>query len=805
MSPASRLPETAEERRLREADADGVPWRRFGPYLSDRQWGTVREDYSEDGNAWDYFTHDQARSRTYRRGEDGLAGLSDDRQLLCFSLALWNGADPILKERFFGLTNSEGNHGEDVKEYYFHLDSTPTHSYMRMLYKYPQAAYPYEDLVRTNRERSRTEFEYELLDTGVFDDDRYFDVFVEYAKAAPDDVLCRVTVANRGPDAADLHVLPTLWWRNTWGEQRESRPRMRRVEPGVIELTHPELGAWRMDVSPEAELMFTENETNVARLWGGENSTRFVKDGINDHVVSGQATVNPAQEGTKAAAWHRLTVEAGSEVVVDVRLRPADAPAVEGGPLGSDFASVLAERRAESDEFYESITPPALDEDAAMVMRRALAGMLWTKQWYGYDVDGWLSELGAHPLRSPSRAVRNQQWFHMRNADVLSMPDKWEYPWYAAWDLAFHCVPLTMVDPGFARRQLELMLSDAYLHPSGQIPAYEWNFGDVNPPVHAWATLFAYSAGLGGTREDDLDFLRDAFSKMLLNFTWWVNRKDPEGRNVYEGGFLGLDNIGVFDRSAELPTGGHLEQADGTAWMALFSQNMLELSLELATRDPGYEEFALKFVRHFFWIAASMDRVGDTDDELWDEEDGFFYDVLRLPDGSATRLQIRSLVGLLPLCAATVISADVIERFPTLTERVREHVGRDPDLLANIADPSAPGVNGRHLLSILDETKLRRVLARMLDEERFLGPHGIRSLSRWHLDHPYVFEVGRAGVPRRLPAGRIRHGHVRRQLQLARPDLVPGQPADHPRPAAVLPLLRRRVQDRVPDRLREPV
>jgi hypothetical protein len=701
----------------------------------------VREDYSTDGNAWDYFSHDQARSRVYRRGEDGLAGVSDDLQLLCFGLALWNGSDPILKERLFGLTNSEGNHGEDVKEYYFHLDSTPTHSYMRMLYKYPQAAYPYEDLVRTNRERSRTEFEYELLDTGVFDEDRYFDVFVEYAKGAPDDLLCRITVANRGPNGARLHVLPTVWWRNTWGDDRESRPRMRRVEPGVIGLTHAELGTWRVYVSPEAELLFTENETNVAKLWGGENPTPFVKDGINDHVVAGLATVNPMQEGTKASAWHQLTIAAGSETVVEVRLRRADAESVVGGPLGPAFGSVLAQRQADADEFYESITPPALDEDAATVMRRALAGMLWTKQWYGYDVDRWLDELGAHPMRSPTRSVRNQQWFHMRNADVLSMPDKWEYPWYAAWDLAFHCVPLTMVDPAFARRQLELMLSDDYLHPSGQIPAYEWNFGDVNPPVHAWATLFAYSAGLGGTPGEDLDFLQAAFRKLLLNFTWWINRKDPEGRNVYEGGFLGLDNIGVFDRSAELPTGGHLEQADGTAWMALFSQNMLELSLELATRDPSFEEFALKFVRQFFMIAASMDRVGVTDDELWDEEDGFFYDVLRLPDGSATRLRIRSLVGLLPLCAATVIPQEVVEQFPALTKRVRDHVDRQPDLLANIADPTVPGVNGRRLLSILDETKLRRMLARMLDEKRFLSPHGIRSLSRWHLDHPYVFDV----------------------------------------------------------------
>jgi hypothetical protein len=734
--------ETAEERRLREADAEGVRWRQLGPYLSDRQWGTVREDYSLDGDAWGHFTHDQARSRAYRSGEDGIAGVSDDRQLLCFAIALWNGADPILKERLFGLTNSEANHGEDAKEYWFHLDSTPTHSYMRMLYKYPQAAFPYDDLVRTNGSRSRSELEYELLDTGVFDDDRYFDVFVEYAKAAPDDLLCRITVANRGPEAAEVHVLPTVWFRNTWRADPGSRPSLRAGAPGTIHVSHRELGEWVVDVTPQADLLFTENESNVARLWGGENPTPYVKDGINDHVVHDAPTVNPERVGTKASARLRLTVGPGAEAVVDVRLRAVGAQTPAGDPLGPGFAEVLEQRRADADEFYEAITPPGLGEDAAMVMRRALAGMLWTKQWYGFDVDTWLSERHAHPLRGHPGASRNQQWFHMRNADVISMPDKWEYPWYAAWDLAFHCIPLTMVDPGFARSQLELMLSDTYLHPSGQIPAYEWNFGDVNPPVHAWATLFAYSAGLFGSPEADLDFLRDAFKKLLANFTWWVNRKDPEGRNVFEGGFLGLDNIGVFDRSATLPTGGRLEQADGTAWMALYSQNMLELALELAVRDPSYEDLALKFVLHFFLIAASMDKVGQTDDELWDEEDGFFYDVLRLPDGSAMRLKVRSLVGLLPLCATTVISPEVVERFPALAERVTADVERWRDVLGSIADPLVPGFAGRHLLSVLDETKLRRVLARMLDEERFLGPHGIRSLSRWHLEHPYVFSVG---------------------------------------------------------------
>jgi len=736
--------ETDEERRLREADEQGVRWRRWGPYLSDRQWGTVREDYSENGDAWDYFTHDQARSRAYRWGEDGLAGVSDDRQHLCLALALWNGRDPILKERLFGLTNSEGNHGEDVKEYYFHSDSTPTHAYMRMLYKYPQAAYPYADLVATNRQRNRLDLEYELLDTGVFDDDRYFDVVVEYAKASPDDVLAAITVINRGPDPATVHVLPTVWFRNTWSTgELASRPWLESSGPGSIRVHHEPLGEFLVEVDDRAELLFTENETNNTRLWGTPNPTPFVKDGINDRVVGGvRDAVNPALVGTKAAARHELVVPPGGSEVVKLRLRPAGGPEPAGGALGPDFDTVLAARRAEADEFYDAITPPALDADARAVMRQALAGMLWTKQFYYFDLDRWLEEHGAHPLRSSlRRGVRNERWFHMFNGDVISMPDKWEYPWFAAWDLAFHCVPLTMVDPAFAKSQIELMLSDVYLHPSGQIPAYEWNFGDVNPPVHAWATLFAYSATVDDRGAGDLDFLGDAFKKLLLNFTWWVNRKDPEDRNVYEGGFLGLDNIGVFDRSAPLPTGGHLEQADGTAWMALFSQNMLELALELAAHDPTYEDLAVKFVEHFFWIAAAMDRVGQGDDELWDEEDGFFYDVLRLPDGSAQRLRVRSLVGLIPLCAATVIPAEALRSSPRIVAKVAQHLDRNQDLLANIADPRVPGVGGRRLLAVLNEDKLRRVLARMLDEERFLGAHGIRSLSRWHLDHPFVFEV----------------------------------------------------------------
>jgi hypothetical protein len=745
-TPGSSVPDpsslTAEEFRLREARA-GVPWRTWGPYLSERQWGTVREDYSDTGDAWSYFSHDQARSRAYRWGEDGLAGVSDDKQRLCLALALWNERDPILKERLFGLTNSEGNHGEDVKEYYFYVDNLPTHSYQRWLYKYPQAEFPYNDLVAANHARSREELEYELIDTGVFGNDRYFDVEVEHAKAGPEDLLCRVTVHNRSPEDAVLHVLPTLWFRNTWSWQPEGRkPRLTRVQaaPAVIQAEHPELGVFYLHAEPDATLLFCENETNAPRVWGTAAATRFPKDGIGDHLLHGADTVNPEGEGTKAAVHVRLLVPGGGQASMLVRLTRAGpetlaAPFAGSGPL-------IAQRRAEADEFYDAITPPGVSDDAQAVMRQALAGMLWSKQCYYFDVDQWLRERHAHPLRAPAhRGSRNESWFHMLNHDVVSMPDKWEYPWYAAWDLAFHCIPLAMVDPDFAKSQIDLMLSQDYLHPTGQMPAYEWNFGDVNPPVHAFATLFLQNleTGLGDV---DLPFLRECFARLLLNFTWWVNRKDPAGHNVFEGGFLGLDNIGVFDRSAALPTGGRLEQADGTAWMAMFSQNMLELALALLDHDETYEQFVLKFVEHFFWIAAAVDPVGEHPDEMWDEEDGFFYDVLRLPDGDGTRIKVRSLVGLLPLCATTVIEADVIDRYPKIAGRVRDFLVRNQDLLANIADPLVPGVQGRRLLSLVNEDKLRRILARMLDEERFLGPHGIRSISRWHLDHPYVFDAG---------------------------------------------------------------
>jgi hypothetical protein len=732
-------------------------WKQWGPYLSERQWGTVREDYSPNGDAWSYFTHDQARSRTYRWGEDGLGGLCDERQRLCFALALWNGRDPILKERLFGLTNAEGNHGEDVKEYYYYLDSTPTHSYMRYLYKYPQGAFPYDELVSGNRSRGREDMEYELLDTGAFDEDRYFDVFVEYAKAAADDILIRITAHNRGPESATLHLLPTLWFRNTWTWNPGSpKPRLAAVAGAAggsaIAASHAELGAYRLIGSGAPACLFTENETNAARLFGGENPVAHVKDAFHECVVGGRtAAVNPAREGTKAALHYALEVPAGGSVALRLRLHAARAE-LPAQPLGDAFERTFALRAAEADAFYDSISPPGLGEDERRVMRQALAGMLWTKQYYCFDLDRWLHEHGAHPLTGKSGSLRNRQWFHMVNDDIISMPDKWEYPWYAAWDLAFHTVALQLVDPDFARDQLRLMLSSTYLHPNGQIPAYEWNFGDVNPPVHAWATLFAFRSDLANGNAD-LAFLKDAFNKLLLNFTWWVNRKDAAGRNVFEGGFLGLDNIGVFDRSARLPTGGHLEQADGTAWVALFAQNMLEIALELARHDSSYEELALKFVEHFLWIAAAMDRVGEHQDELWDEEDGFFYDVLRLPDGSATRLKVRSLVGLLPLCATTVISEDTVQRFPRLVAKIGLFLERHPETVANITPPTRPGVAGRRLLSLVSESKLRRILTRMLDEERFLAPHGIRSLSRWHLEHPYEFQVhGETYSVKYLPA-----------------------------------------------------
>ncbi len=746
------LSECTEQKRLNDAREQGIPWKKWGPYLSERQWGTVREDYSADGNAWDYFTHDQSRSRAYRWGEDGIGGISDDGQRLCFALAMWNGKDPILKERLFGLTNSEGNHGEDVKEYYFYVDSTPTHSYMKFLYKYPQREYPYRGLVETNRGRSREEMEYELLDTGVFHEDRYFDVFVEYAKEGPEDLLVRVTVHNRGPEAARLHLLPTLWFRNTWSwGNGGTKPLLREAGPGTIRAAHPELGEMTLACDGAPELLFTENETNAERLWGQPNASPFVKDAFHRYVVNGETgAVNPRKLGTKAAAHCVLEVPAGGSEVV--RLRLAAAPPVPA--FGRGFDATVAARLADADDFYEKVVPPALTADERLVHRQALAGMLWSKQFYFFDVDRWLSEHDAHPLLGSRTAPRNAEWFHMFNGDVISMPDKWEYPWYAAWDLAFHTLALSLIDFDFAKHQLLLMLESLYAHPNGQIPAYEWNFSDVNPPVHAWATLFLYQTERDLGRED-VTFLARSFQGLLLNFNWWVNRKDPAGRNVFAGGFLGLDNIGVFDRSAPLPTGGTLEQADGTAWMAFYCQNMLEIALVLAEHDRAYEEHAYRFLQHFIWISYAMDRLGVHQDEMWDEEDGFFYDLLRLPDGSAMRLKVRSMVGLLPLCAATVFEGDVLERFPRLKELIALFRSRHPEVVAHVA-PTEEGFVGhasRRLLSVLNRRKLERVLGYLLDENEFLGPHGIRSLSKVHRDRPFVFQIeGRTYDVTYLPA-----------------------------------------------------
>ena len=737
---------TAEVLRLQESNEGKAPWKKWGPYLSERQWGTVREDYSQDGSAWEYFSHDQARSRAYHWGEDGLGGISDDRQFLCFALALWNGHDPILKERPFGLTNNEGNHGEDVKDYYFYLDNTPTHSYMKYLYKYPHKAYPYLDLIQTNRQRTRNDFEYELLDTGIFSDDNYFDVFLEYAKNTPEDILIQITVCNRGAETAMIDVLPTLWFRNTWSWSPGT------PKPVLDELTSNEGSRVIVAADPRSEerylycagdvpLLFTENETNTSRIFDKPNICPYVKDGINQFVVFGEKdAVNPQRTGTKVSAHYKLVVEAGRTASVLLRLSD-QPPATIGEQFGGHFTNIMQARRREADSFYRAILPGKATEDEARVMRQALAGMLWSKQYFSFDAYAWLREHGTDPMEPGSRHVRSGEWFHMINDNVISMPDKWEYPWYAAWDLAFHTIALSSVDTDFAKQQLELMLHPFYMHPSGQIPAYEWNFSDVNPPVNAWATMFLYRTEQAFHGEGDLEFLKRSFRKLMLNFTWWVNRKDRSGKNVFAGGFLGLDNIGVFDRSAPLPGGGYLEQADGTAWMALFSQNMLEISIELAALDLSYTDMAVKFIDHFLWIAHAVNQKGAH--AMWDEEDGFYYDVLRRPDGSATRLKVRSMVGLLPLCATTVIERWQRERIPEAAATIAARLARLPELVESI-HPTGPGnlgVEDRGIFALVNAERLRRILTRMLDESEFLSTYGIRAVSRYHAEHPYHFEA----------------------------------------------------------------
>jgi len=730
----------AEQLRIDESARRLVHWRRWGPYLSERQWGTVREDYSAKGTAWDYLTHDDARARAYRWGEDGIGGICDNHQRLCFAIALWNGHDPILKERLFGLTGTEGNHAEDVKEYYFYLDNTPTHSYMKFLYKYPQAAYPYSSLVGENHRRGRDQPEFELIDTGVFAANRYFDVFVEYAKATHEDVLIRITAINRGPEAAVLHLLPTLWYRNTWSWSHvASRPRLRdRTATGdfsTIEVEHETLGQRWFHVRGAPELVFTENETNLERFPGPNVDRPFVKDAFHELLIRGRHdAVNPQRVGTKAAAVHRLELAGGAKATIELRLRDrSDA----GGLFGRDFDAVFDQRIAEADEFYATVIPTTLDPDRRNVCRQAFAGLLWCKQFYYYDVPTWLRGDSTEPPPPAERLHgRNSDWTHLYNEDVLSMPDTWEYPWYAAWDLAFHCVALALVDSDFAKRQLKLLLREWYMHPNGQVPAYEWKFGDVNPPVHAWASWRTYKIEERHSGRPDPVFLEKVFHKLLLNFTWWVNRKDVTGNNIFQGGFLGLDNIGIFDRSAELPTGGCLEQSDGTSWMAMYCLNLLEIAMELGRHNPSYEDVASKFFEHFMYIAHAMNTLG-----LWDEDDGFFYDVLRLPNGSVQPLKIRSMVGLIPLFAVSTVEDADLAQLPRFRSRLLWFVKNRPDICQTVAKMNEVSAANRRLLSILNPERLRRVLRVMLDETEFLSPYGIRALSRYHLKHPYVLRT----------------------------------------------------------------
>lgn len=750
-------PLTPEQLRLEEHSQKQANWKKWGPYLSERQWGTVREDYSPDGDAWSYFLHAQARSRAYRWGEDGLLGICDDQQRLCFALSLWNKRDPILKERFFGLTNSEGNHGEDVKEYYFYLDSTPTHAYMKALYKYPQAEYPYQALVEENQRRGRDEPEYELLDTGIFEGDRYFDVQVEYAKESPEDILIAISVTNRGPETADLHLLPTLWFRNTWAWNRllpkpVLKAGQQNQDLATIETHHRELGRHWLHCQAQttlssAELLFSENETNQQLLYGVENASPYVKDAFHRYVVEAESeAVNPEKTGTKAAVHYRLRLAAGQTQQVRLRLANHYHHPELGNPLGEAFDKILRTRQQEADKFYHQLSPFVEDDDLKNVQRQAFAGMLWCKQYYLYDLNTWLK--GDPDTIAPPKERergRNRHWHHLDSQDILSMPDTWEYPWFAAWDTAFHCIPLALIDPDFAKQQLDVMTREWYMHPNGQLPAYEWAFGDVNPPVHAWATWRVYNIERKLTGKCDRLFLERLFQKLLLNFTWWVNRKDTEGNNVFEGGFLGLDNIGVFDRSKPLPTGGRLEQADGTSWMAMYCLDMLSISLELALENPVYEDMATKFFEHFIYISEAMNATGEHATQLWDEEDGFFYDVLHLPDTTRFPIKIRSLVGLMPLYANITLEPELLDRLPGFKERLEWFEANRPKLSENITTFEMKSVGGvpekRRLLSVVQPDKLRRLLAKMLKPNEFLAPTGIRALSRFHQDNPYTFDV----------------------------------------------------------------
>jgi mannosylglycerate hydrolase MGH1-like protein/glycosyl hydrolase family 63 len=743
---------TAEGRRLQESDRRTAYWKRWGPYLSERAWATVREDYSADGSAWDYFPHDHARSRVYRWNEDGIAGISDRHQQICFALALWNGRDPILKERLFGLTGPEGNHGEDVKEYYFYLDSTPTHSYMKYLYKYPQGEFPYAELVEKNRPQERGQAEYELIDTGVFDEDRYFDVFVEYAKADTEDILIRLSATNRGPERAELHLLPTIWFRNRWSwGYMEARPTLRQgseqgeneTNAASIELEHEYYGRRLLYCEGTPTLLFTENETNTQRLFGVANRQPYVKDAFHEYVIRGaREAVNPSQTGTKAAAHYTLHLDPGETATLRLRFLPAEVAQGHTGILGENFNQVFTERINEADEFYSTVIPQQLSADARSVMRQSFAGLLWSKQFYHYVIEQWLEGDPATPEPPEQRwQGRNHDWLHLYNADVISMPDKWEYPWYAAWDLAFHCIPLSLIDSEFAKEQLILMLREWYMHPNGQIPAYEWALGDVNPPVHAWAAWRVYKIEEKLRGKGDRVFLEKIFHKLLLNFTWWVNRKDLEGNNIFEGGFLGLDNIGVFDRNSQLPDGSFIEQSDGTSWMAMYTLNLLAIALELARTDPAYEDVASKFWEHFIFIAHAMNNIGRDNVELWDEEDGFYYDVLHTRDGHHIPMRVHSMVGLIPLFAVETLEPEMLENLPGFHKRMEWFIKNRPDLIGNVASMETPGRKQRRLLSVVNQDRLRRILKKMLDENEFLSPYGIRALSRFHLENPYTLRL----------------------------------------------------------------
>ena len=735
----------AEQNRLIAAARREQHWRRWGPYLAERSWGTVREDYSADGNPWEYFPFEHSHLRAYRWGEDGLAGISDNHQRLCFAIALWNERDSILKERLFGLSGEQGNHGEDVKECYYYLDSTPTHSYMKCLYKYPQAEFPYQQLIDENRRRTRNDPEFELLDTGIFEQDRYFDVMVEYAKADEDDILIRVSVTNRGPESAPLHLLPTLWFRNRWSwGGNGSKPVMSESTANVIDIEEPDLGGYQFTAESgpgghPPTLLFTDNESNAKTLWQRSDGPLYAKDAFHQRVIHRREdAVNPSRHGTKACAWYRFEVAAGQTEIIRMRLTCRTEPS----RLVGDSDGIFAERIAEADEFYE-FANRTLSPDAKSVQRQALAGLLWTKQYYHLVVNDWLKGDPGQPAPPADRmSGRNAGWVHLYNADVLSMPDKWEYPWFAAWDLGFHMVPFSLVDPEFAKKQLKLLLREWYMHPNGQIPAYEWNFGDVNPPVHAWACWRVFQIDGKITQRPDYDFLETTFHKLLMNFTWWVNRKDSGGYNIFEGGFLGLDNIGVFDRSKPLPGGGTVEQSDGTSWMAMYCLNMLRIAQELAVKvDPLYEDVASKFFEHFLYISHAMNSMGGRRQGLWHEEDGFFYDHLSLPGGDTLPMRVRSIVGVIPLFAVDTMASEVIDSLPGFRKRMDWFVTNRPDLCQNLAPLMRHGVGERHLLSVVNRTRLVRILSRLFDESEFLSPHGIRSVSKFHEAHPYVLRI----------------------------------------------------------------